>query len=86
MLHRILNTLKHSSIYSTGNTATKLIGAGLYFLRLISANWSTVFDTLSRILLMVSFPFVLYLFNFYEEVELERIKSIYLKIKRSIRK
>ena len=35
---------------------------------------------LFKLTLFISFPFILYLFNFYEKIEIENIKSIYSKI------
>lgn len=57
------------------------IGTGLYFASTITSDWNIVLSLLYKTGLLISFPFILYVFGFYEEVEKEYIAKMYGKLK-----
>jgi len=52
-----------------------VVAAGLYGISVIFNSWSLVPRLAIKSVLIISYPFVLFLFRFYEPVELERIKG-----------
>jgi len=52
-----------------------LVAAGLYALSIIFNSWSIVPRLALKSIIILSYPFVLYLFSFYDPVELDRIKG-----------
>jgi O-antigen/teichoic acid export membrane protein len=56
-----------------------IVAAGLYGLSVIFNSWSLIPRLFIKSLILASFPFVLYLFRFYEPVELERIRGGWVK-------
>jgi O-antigen/teichoic acid export membrane protein len=56
-----------------------ITGAVLTSLALLSNQLSILPSVLIKLLLVASFPFILYIWNFYEEIELVRIKEIWIK-------
>ncbi len=53
----------------------------LYALSLAFNNWSLIFRILAKSGLILSFPFILYLFRFYEPIELETTRRLWIKWK-----
>ncbi len=51
----------------------------IYFLTLIFNPFTPVVRTVFKFTLILSFPFLLYLFGFYDPIEIERIKGIWKK-------
>lgn len=60
-----------------------LIGAGLYMFSLLFIQFNFYIKILLKLLLIVSFPLILRIFNFYEKIELERLKGFFKKWKNS---
>ncbi len=58
-----------------------IVGGFLYLPAFFINDMDLLIRLLVKIFIIALFPFVLYLLNFYEPIELERIKSIYQKIK-----
>lgn len=58
----------------------------LFFLSTLAADLSTLPRLLSKLGLLISFPFLLYPMNFYEEIEIERIKAGFKRIARAGRR
>jgi O-antigen/teichoic acid export membrane protein len=56
-----------------------LTAAGIYLISLLFNSWDVFPRFAVKSVLIISFPFVLYLFRFYEAVELERIHSGWVK-------
>jgi len=52
----------------------------LFFLSTLTASFNTLPRILIKVALIISFPFILYPFNFYEPIELERIKQGWQKL------
>lgn len=52
----------------------------LFFLSILAADLSTLPRLLTKLGLLISFPFLLYPMNFYEEIEIERIKEGFKRI------
>ncbi len=59
----------------------KILGLGLalYFISSISLSNVQILQITYKFLLLLSFPFILYLLNFYERIELARLKSFFKK-------
>lgn len=57
------------------------IGAALVYVSLLTNGMHLAIRLIVKTSAIVLFPFILYLFNFYEEVELEQIKKIWLQWK-----
>lgn len=57
-----------------------LISAALYLVSTIIPGISIFFVILIKLVILISFPFILYLFNFYEEIEIKTIKKGLAKI------
>ncbi|MCK5381837.1 MAG: polysaccharide biosynthesis C-terminal domain-containing protein, partial [Candidatus Latescibacteria bacterium] len=58
----------------------------LFFLSTLAADLSTLPRLLFKLGLLISFPFLLYPINFYEEIEIERIKAGFKRIARAGRR
>ncbi len=58
-----------------------LLGIALYALSLTFYNLSMLPNILLKLILVASYPFILYLFKFYEEIELDRMKGFWKKWK-----
>ena len=56
-----------------------LIGAVFYVFSLWFGEISPLLSVLLKILLLVLFPFILFLWNFYEPIEVQRLKEIFMK-------
>ena len=62
--------------YEMGRIAMLLVtGAIIYLVSMLFNTWETVPRTAVKTLLIISYPFVLYVFRFYEPVELIMIRS-----------
>ena len=60
-------------------TLMLITAAGIYLISLLFNSWDLFPRLAIKSLLILSFPFLLYLFRFYEPVELERIQSGWIK-------
>lgn len=68
--------------YELGKVALMLaLGSAISFAGLFMAELDLVPRLLLKSLCLVSFPFILYLFNFYEPVEIQAIKGFFIKWK-----
>lgn len=56
-----------------------LIAVGLYFISLLTGTSTLLVSILVKSALVIAYPFLLYLFNFYEKIELERILGAWKK-------
>ena len=52
-----------------------IAAAGLYFISLVFNSWDVIPRLVSKLTLIASYPFVLYLLRFYEPVELQLLQS-----------
>lgn len=57
-----------------------IVAAFLYGISLISNNWDWFYKILFKLVLTVTYPFILYFLNFYEQIELETIKNTLNKV------
>ncbi len=60
---------------------TVIIGSTLITIAVFTNNLNAYFSIIIKILLFASFPYILYLLNFFEEVELQRIQASWNKWK-----
>ena len=66
--------------YEIGKVATIVaVTVGLMAVSMLSANWSLILAALFKVAILALFPAVLYLFGFYEPVEIERLKGLWRK-------
>lgn len=56
-----------------------VVGIILFFISLALADFSLAIRMISKILLIISFPVILYFLNFYEKIEIESIKGFWKK-------
>lgn len=57
-----------------------ILAVALFFLSTLLANLQILPRILLKILILISFPIILYFLKFYEEIEVKTIKKIFLKI------
>ena len=57
-----------------------ILASVLFFLSTLSSDFSTLPRLLTKLGILISFPFLLYPMNFYEEIEIERIKEGFKRI------
>jgi O-antigen/teichoic acid export membrane protein len=55
------------------------LGIGLYSVSLLFGNFSILVEVLLKFALIISFPFILLIFGFYEKIEIERIIGFFRK-------
>jgi len=79
----IIYAQKHYPIpYEFGKVALMIFsGLALYLLSLLTDDMSLLMRILIKSAMLFSYPFILYPFHFYEEVELERIRGAWAKWK-----
>ena len=69
--------------YEFGKVAVMIFsGLALYLLSLLTDDMSLLMRILIKSAMLFSYPFILYPFHFYEEVELERIRGAWVKWKK----
>jgi O-antigen/teichoic acid export membrane protein len=70
---------KHYPIPYELNKVSKvvLVGIGIIITSSFISNLNIYFTVLVKLILIVSFPIILYFFNFFEDVELERINELW---------
>jgi O-antigen/teichoic acid export membrane protein len=56
-------------------------GAILLFVSYIPGDWNAILRIVIKTIVLVSFPFILYVFGFYEKIELIRLKEFHRKWK-----
>lgn len=56
-----------------------VVGIILFFISLALADFSLPIRMISKIILIISFPVILYFLNFYEKIELESMKGFWKK-------
>ncbi len=62
------------------------VAAGLYYLSEMLSNFNTIERIISKSVLLCAFPFVLHVFKFYEEIELQSFRQILTKIRINLSK
>ncbi|RJP62913.1 MAG: hypothetical protein C4543_01335 [Ignavibacteriales bacterium] len=60
-------------------TGMTVLSAALYLTSILIPFANIYLETVTKLILLISFPYILYFFNFYEEIELLRIKQSWLK-------
>jgi len=55
------------------------VSIGIVLVSLLFSQWSLLFRIITKVILMMTFPLLLYLFGFYEPVEIERLKGLWKK-------
>jgi len=63
-------------------TAIIAIGISLYFISLLFNNINIILAIFLKLVLILLFPLILYFFNFYEKIEIQRVKEFILKLKK----
>ena len=61
-----------------------ILGIVLYFISLLSRDWGVFLSASFKGMLIILFPLILYLFNFYEDIEIKSIKELLHKAKNYI--
>ena len=55
------------------------VSIGIVLVSLLFSQWSLLFRIITKVILIMTFPLLLYLFGFYEPVEIERLKGLWKK-------
>lgn len=58
-----------------------ITGTALLIFTYIPGSWNILVRIPIKLIVFISFPFILYLFNFYEKIELQRLKELFFKWK-----